>query len=220
MKTSVPLVMALAAANLSVAAFAGPPPMKITTAALMGLQSRSYPVAAKVAFNAALSALQNQGYTEIIANRDAGTISAFADSKAKTIFNIFHGFGKKKWTLKSSILVEDQGVGATVRLNLVAGETKQRASWGGTFSDAEIVRAPDPYIDFFGQLDAEIERRGGGSKNPVTFTPDNSGRIDLGGVRLRPAKTLSGFCIEGPSNYQGTGSANMPTITEARPLCI
>lgn len=43
-------------------------------------------------------------------------------------------------------------MGSTVRLNLVAGETKQRAAWGGTFSDAEIVRVPEPYTDFFSEV--------------------------------------------------------------------
>ena len=185
----------------------------------MGVQARSYPIPANVAFNAALSALQNQGFVDISANRDAGTISAIADSKAKLIFNIFHFFGKKKWTMKASVLVEDQGVGSTVRINLLAGETKQRASWGSTFSDGEIVRSPDYYIDFFRQLDSEIERRGGSARNPVTYTPDPSGRINLGGVRLRSSNTQSGFCIDAPDNYQGTGAANMPAVTEAKPLC-
>lgn len=132
--------------GLSVPAMAGPPPSRLTAPAQMGVQARSYPIPPNVAFNAALSALQNQGFVDISANRDAGTISAVADSKAKLIFNIFHFFGKKKWTMKASALVEDQGVGSTVRVNLLAGETKQRASWGSSFSDAEIVRSPDYYI--------------------------------------------------------------------------
>jgi hypothetical protein len=47
------------------------------------------------------------------------------------------------------------------------------------------------------------------------------GTIDLGGgVKLIPAKTLSGYCIKGPPGYVGTGSVNRPSITTARPICM
>jgi hypothetical protein len=49
---------------------------------------------------------------------------------------------------------------------------------------------------------------------------DPPGTIDLGGgVRLVPAKTLSGYCIKAPSGYLGTGAANRPAVTGARPIC-
>ena len=202
-------------------ATAGPPPTRLTTAAQVGVQARTYPISANLAFNAALSALQKQGYVDINANRDAGTISAFADGKSKTILNFFWGFGKKKWTQKAAILVEEDGAGSTVRLNLLAGETKARQNWGfwaGGFSDAQIITVPDPYIDFFHLLDAEIARRGG-SASSVSVRPDATGRIDLGGVRLKPANTASGYCIDAPANYEGTGAGNSPAVTSARPLC-
>lgn len=49
---------------------------------------------------------------------------------------------------------------------------------------------------------------------------DAPGTIDLGsGVKLVPAATLSGYCIKAPAGYQGTGSVNRPTATNARPIC-
>jgi hypothetical protein len=109
-----------------------------------------------------------------------------------------------------------------VRLNLAVGETKQRQNWGlwgSSFSDSEPVRVATPYIDYFHQLDLEIGRRGGSAQNAVVFRPDASGRIDLGGARLRPAKTVSGFCIDAGPDYVGTGAANMPSVTSALPKC-
>jgi hypothetical protein len=49
---------------------------------------------------------------------------------------------------------------------------------------------------------------------------DSPGTIDLGGgVKLVPAKTLSGYCIKAPPGYVGTGAANRPSVTKARPVC-
>jgi hypothetical protein len=49
---------------------------------------------------------------------------------------------------------------------------------------------------------------------------DQPGTIDLGrGVKLVPAKTLSGYCIKAAPGYTGTGAANRPAVTNARPIC-
>ena len=49
---------------------------------------------------------------------------------------------------------------------------------------------------------------------------DQPGTIDLGrGVKLVPAQTLSGYCIKAAPGYTGTGAANRPTVTNARPVC-
>ena len=49
---------------------------------------------------------------------------------------------------------------------------------------------------------------------------DAPGTIDLGGgVKLVPAKTLSGYCIKAPPGYIGTGAVNKPAITSAKPIC-
>jgi len=39
------------------------------------------------------------------------------------------------------------------------------------------------------------------------------------GVKLVPARTASGYCIEAPSGYQGTGSASAPAVTAGMPRC-
>ena len=53
-----------------------------------------------------------------------------------------------------------------------------------------------------------------------TDTNDKPGTIDLGGgVKLVPAKTISGYCIKATSGYIGTGSVNRPAVTSARPVC-
>lgn len=55
---------------------------------------------------------------------------------------------------------------------------------------------------------------------PIAVSGDAPGTINLGdGVKLVPAKTLSGYCIKAPSGYVGTGSVNRPAITNARPIC-
>lgn len=220
MKQAVGAVAALlATAILTTPAVAGSPP-NLASRVQLGVQARSYSVPASAAFNAALSALQDQGYVDLSGNPATGTITGVIDSRGKTILNVLHaGFGKKKWMQKASILVEDQGVGATVRLNLQGAEIKQRSSFGGTWSEAQLIKSPEAYVEFFQQLDAEIARRGGATVHPISFTPDAAGRIDLGGVHLRPANTLSGLCIDAPTGYAGTGAANMPAVTAARPLC-
>ena len=38
-------------------------------------------------------------------------------------------------------------------------------------------------------------------------------------VKLVPARTASGYCIEAPPDYQGTGSASRPAVTTGMPLC-
>lgn len=49
---------------------------------------------------------------------------------------------------------------------------------------------------------------------------DVPGTINLGGgVKLVPAKTISGYCIKAASGYIGTGSVNRPSVTEAKPRC-
>lgn len=218
MRGTIMVAAALAVASVGSMANAAPP-TNLTTTELRDVQMRHYGSPPHVTFNAAIATLQGMGFVDINANRDAGTISAVTDSKAKTILNIFWGFGKKKWTEKASIFVEDDTAGTAVRLNLMVSETKSRGLSGNSFTDGQIVRAPDPYIDFFHALDGEIARRGGGSTAALSVAPDKSGSINLGMVRLRPAKTLSGYCIDAPAGYMGTGAANSPAITSARPIC-
>jgi hypothetical protein len=59
-----------------------------------------------------------------------------------------------------------------------------------------------------------------GSATMSTDPADAPGTIDLGGgVKLVPAKTLSGYCIKAQSGYMGTGAVNRPSVTSAKPRC-
>jgi predicted protein tyrosine phosphatase len=212
-------VVALASVNLSSSASAES--YRVPPTELAALQSHRYSIPADAAFHAALATLQTLGFQDINADRDSGTINAVTDSKAKTILNFFWGFGKKKWTEKAQLLVEDYAGGSQVRLSLSLKETKSRGIFGTSFTDGELVRYAQPYQDFFAALDSEVGRRGGAvGMAAATAQIDAAGNIQVGGgVQLVPAKTLSGYCIKAAPGYMGTGAANSPAITSARPLC-
>ena len=222
MKMSYLLAAALAVASTSLSsqAIAGGPP-ELSSSELAQLQSRRYSVPAKSAFGGVLSTLQSLGYVDLNADKDSGTVSAITDAKAKTIFNIFWGFGKKKWTQKASLLIEDDGAGSRVRLNMMLSETKARGIFGTSFTDGKLVRVAAPYQEFFQVLDAEMAQRGAATRASAPTTPATAAAtIDLGsGVRLVPARTASGYCIEAAPGYVGTGSNNRPSVSDGRPLC-
>lgn len=210
-----------AALTLATAPALAERPVEATPVQLATAQSHRYPVNAKAAFNAALSTLQTLGYVDINADRESGTISGTTEGKAKTIYNIFWGFGKKKFTQKASLLVEDTGAGALVRLNLTVYETKARGIFGTSFTDGKLVRFAEPYNDFFRYLDVEVAQRGGQVGSAMAQTVARpAGPVDLGGgVRLIPAETMSGYCLIAPLGYIGTGSSTRPIISQARPRC-
>ena len=146
-------------------------PAELSAAELAAVQARSYAVPADVAFKAALSTLQTLGYVDINASKDAGTISAVTESKAKMIYNILWGFGKKKLTQKASLLIEDNGpTGSVVRLNLMVSQMKARNVYATTFSDGQMVKVREPYGQFFATLDAEIQARAMRRPPPVPGT--------------------------------------------------
>jgi hypothetical protein len=161
MKSLIKLATALAVATAALAtpAFAEKP-AELAPAELAALQARPYNVPADTAFKSVLTVLQNLGYMDIQANKDAGTISGTTESKGKIIYNILWGFGKKKLTQKASLLVEDNGPAASiVRLNLVVAQTKARGIFGTSFSDGQMVKVADPYQQFFTALDTEVKDR-------------------------------------------------------------
>ena len=220
LSTMVAAALAVATTVVSTPAIAGGPP-ELTSTELAQIQSHRYSVPPNKAFSAVLSTLQTLGFVDINADKEAGTVSAVTDAKAKTIFNIFWGFGKKKWTQKASLLIEEDGAGSRVRLNLMLSETKARGIFGTSFTDGRLVRYADPYREFFRYLDGEVAARGGGVATAASVVSvDPSGAVDVGGgVKLVPAKTLSGYCIKAAPGYIGTGSASRPTVTSARPIC-
>lgn len=217
---AVAAAVAVASFSLSAPAIAGGPP-ELSSAELSQVQSRRYSLPPKTAFNAVLSTLQTLGFVDINADRESGTVSAITDAKAKTIYNIFWGFGKKKWTQKASLLVEEEGTGSRVRLNMMLSETKARGIFGTSFTDGKLVRHGEPYQNFFRALDAEITSRGGTpNTTSVMATANGTNTVDLGdGIKLVPAKTPSGYCLQAPAGYVGTGSASRPAVSAERPLC-
>ena len=155
--------VALASAVLSSPGHTAPKPTELSAEQLSAYQTKTYSVPAKTAFSATVAALQTRGYIDINASRDAGTITGTTEAKAKTIYNIFWGFGKKKLTQKASLLIEENGVsGSMIRLNLHVNEMKSRGIFGTSFSDGKLVRYGEPYLDFWTHLDAEVARRSPG----------------------------------------------------------
>ena len=217
---AVAAAFAVASFSLSAPALAGGP-AELSSIELSQVQSRRYSLPPKMAFNAVLSTLQTLGFVDIDADRESGTVSGVTDAKAKTIYNIFWGFGKKKWTQKASLLIEEEGTGSRVRLNMMLSETKSRGIFGTAFTDGKLVRYGEPYQSFFSALDAEITSRGGSpNTTSVMATADGTNTVDLGdGIRMIPAKTPSGYCIQAPAGYVGTGSASRPAVSSERPLC-
>jgi len=211
---------ALAVVAVSSPANAGVPP-EATPVQLAAAQSHRYPADGKGAFNAALATLQTLGYVDIDGDRESGTVSGTTEAKAKTIYNIFWGFGKKKYTQKASLLIEDTGGGSLVRLNLTVYETKARGIFGTSFTDGKLIRQAEPYNDFFRYLDVEMANRGAAPRTGTASVGTKpSGQVDLGGgVRLIPAETASGYCIEAPAGYVGTGSESRPVVNQNKPRC-
>lgn len=160
------------AAGAASPAIAGPKPVELSAADLTRAQTRTYNVPANVAFNASVASLQTLGYVDIVASKDAGTVSGTTEAKAKVIYNIFWGFGKKKYTQKASLLIEDNG-GPTsvVRLNLHLNESKSRGIWGTSFTDGKLVRVGEPYAEFYQALDAEVARRAPAGAADAALTP-------------------------------------------------
>ena len=211
--------VAVAAAVVSSPAMSSKPP-EVPPAELAAAQSHRYSGNGKTAFNAVLATMQTLGYVDINADRESGTVSGATEAKAKTIYNLFWGFGKKKFTQKASVLIEDTGAGSLVRLNLTVYETKARGIFGTSFTDGTLIRQPGPYQDFYRYLDVEMANRGSSANVSAAAGAKPTGPVDLGGgVRLIPAETQSGYCIEAPTGYIGTGSSTRPVVSQNKPRC-
>lgn len=152
------IAVALLAVAAPAAAGKDEPP-KLTEEQLRPFQQREFAMSSDALFVAAVSMLQAEGYRDINANRDAGTISAQTEAKSKLIYNIFWGFGKKKLTQIASIFIEPRGNGMTrLRVGLSTVETKSRL-YGVSSSDGTPVPYAQPYADFFATLEREVALR-------------------------------------------------------------
>lgn len=164
--------LALATTSFSSSALAEQKPVELSATELAAVQAKTFAVPVNTAFSASLATLQTLGYIDINASKDAGTISAQTEAKGKIFYNILWGFGKKKLTQKASLLIEENGPGASlVRLNLHLTESKARGLFGTSFSDGKLVKVEEPYASFFAVLQAEVARRAVPAATPVMTTP-------------------------------------------------
>ncbi|MGN6278895.1 MAG: hypothetical protein ACTHM8_09265 [Sphingomonas sp.] len=145
---------------------------ELSASELAAAQSRTYALPANEVFASAIAALQSQGYLDIQASKDAGTISGHTDAKAKLMFNIIWGLGKKKYTQTAQFLVEQMQPGQTsLTLNLFLNESKTRSIvFGKKATDATLIRQAQPYADLLAVVDQQVARRTPGGAPAVQPT--------------------------------------------------
>lgn len=94
-------------------------------------------------------------------------------------------------------------LGADAVVNVRYGETLYGGlTWGRRHATGQAIK----FLS-----DAEVGHR---QASPAHSAPNH-----LPQVKLVPANTASGYCIEAPADYQGTGSASAPAITKGMPRC-
>jgi hypothetical protein len=208
---------------------------------LQQIQARDFEAAKEVTFPAVMTVLQDSGYRIAAADKETGLITGSASTKSNTTWVPFIGFGKSKKTPVVSAFIEDRGAGSRIRLNFVMAKTKS-GMYGMNSSDEEPITDALAYKNAFEKIEKEIFiRQSLNAPKPVVpvaaVTPASAvtnavveaaapaaaaapTAMDLGGgVRLMPARTPSGYCIQAPSGYVGTGSATRPAVSTERPLC-
>lgn len=207
---------------------------------LQQIQARDFEASKEVTFPSVMTVLQDSGYRISSADKDTGLITASASTKSNTTWVPFIGFGKSKKTPVVSAFIEDRGAGSRIRLNFVMAKTKS-GMYGMSSSDEEPITDAVTYKTAFEKIEKEIFIRQ--SLNapkpalavaaaPATVTASTAAAeavptaaptatpMDLGdGIRLMPAQTPSGYCIQAPAGYVGTGSASRPAVSTERPLC-
>lgn len=209
---------------------------EVSGLALQQIQARDFEAPKEVTFPSVMTVLQDSGYRISDADKDTGLITGSASTKSNTTWVPFIGFGKSKKTPVVSAFIEDRGTGSRIRLNFVLAKTKS-GMYGMSSSDEEPITDALAYKNAFEKIEKEIFIRQAlnAPKPPVAVaaaaTPaaptmvaaeaaPAATPIDLGdGVRLIPAQTPSGYCIQAPSGYVGTGSQSRPAVSTERPLC-
>ena len=128
----------------------------MTGLALQQIQSRDLETTPDIAFPAVMTVLQDSGFRILTADKSTGLISAVGSAEAKTTYNIWYGFGKKKQVPAVSVFIESRGPSITrVRLNFVISTAKSRSS----FSDEKPVTDPSTYKDAFERIEKEVFTR-------------------------------------------------------------
>lgn len=110
------------------------------------------------------------------------------------------------------------GMSAAEVAGFLAAVDQYRATRGLPLNSAPIATiatAPSP------ETPASVPSAAQPAATPTSDAPADDQRVvDLGGgVRLVPAKTGSGYCIQAPPGYQGSGSLKRPAVSAARPRC-
>lgn len=205
--------------------------------ALQQIQARDFFAPKEVTFPAVMTVLQDSGYRIEAADKDTGLITATASTKSNTTWVPFVGFGKSKKTPVVSAFIEDRGSGSRVRLNFVMAKTRS-GMYGMSSSDEEPITDALVYKTAFEKIDKEIFVRQSLNAPPkpapilapqvaatstissASTTTPAAAPMDLGdGIRLVPAQTPSGYCIQAPAGYVGNGSQTRPAVSADRPLC-
>lgn len=134
---------------------------ELSAGQLSEMQTRTFAAPSAVVMSSAVAALQGQGYMDIAASKDAGTVSGHTDAKSKLMFNIIWGLGKKKLTQTAQFLVEEVRPGqTTLRLNLFLNESKTRSIiLGNRMTDATLVKVGEPYTELMNAVSAEVGKR-------------------------------------------------------------
>lgn len=156
------IVMLGAAMTMSPVAAAAkekePKPVELSEVELATLQKREIPVGVDVVFRSSISALQEMGYVNINASKDAGTITAETDAKSKLVYNIFWGFGKKKLTQLASVFVEPISPTLT-RMSVKLQTVEAKSRMGSSYSDGKPVAFAEPYSAFYTEFEKALSVR-------------------------------------------------------------
>lgn len=140
---------------------ASTPEQQPTSLQVQSFQTREFETTKSIAFGAALSILQDQGYIIESADKDTGFITAASPSQNKTGFwEAMGGFTSHGQT-KVTVFVEEIRAGfSTVRLNFVSTK-KQSGSWGQQNQVDTPILDANAYQNAFNKLEDAIFIRSG-----------------------------------------------------------
>ncbi|HXG81324.1 MAG TPA: hypothetical protein VNJ05_05945 [Sphingomicrobium sp.] len=82
-----------------------------------------------------------------------------------------------------------------------------------------LLTAPVPASAPASQMPSVVVRQGPRPKSAAANKSDPAPIVLRSGVVKIPAKTKSGYCLDVPPGYMGTGSVDAPAVTGAMPIC-
>lgn len=167
------MILGVSMMALPVAALAKdkePKPVEMSQDELAKIQKREIAAETDVVFRSSISALQEMGYVNINASKDAGTITAETDAKSKLVYNIFWGFGKKKLTQVASVFVEPISPTLT-RMSVKLQTVEAKARMGSSYSDGKPVLFGEPYNAFYAEFDKALAIRTAEAAAPTVAAP-------------------------------------------------